>query len=61
MSTRTRYWKLWLHFVREMFLDKILGIFKVDTNEERADIFTKAMPKDSNDFAKFRNYIMNDY
>ena len=32
---------------------------KVDTDEERADITTKAMPKGKNDYERFRDDIMN--
>ena len=32
---------------------------KVDSEEERADIFTKAMTKASDDYFKFRNDLMN--
>ena len=32
---------------------------KVDTDEERADIFTKAMPKGTDDYYKFRDDLMN--
>ena len=59
VSQRTRYWELWLHFVRELYLKFLLSPFKVDTQDERADIFTKAMTKGSADYTKFRDYIMN--
>ena len=59
VSARTRYWELWLHFTRQMYQKKMLEPFKVDTTEERADIFTKAMPKANDDYFKFRNDIMN--
>ena len=59
VSQRTRYWELWMHFVREMYLKLMLAPYKVDTQDERADILTKAMTKGSDDFAKFRNDIMN--
>ena len=59
MSQRTRYWELWLHFVRELYLKLLLGPYKVDTKDERADIFTKAMPKGTDDYYRFRDDLMN--
>ena len=59
VSQRTRYWELWMHFVREMYMKGMIAPFKVDTNEEFADLMTKAMTKGANDYIKFRNYIMN--
>ena len=57
--SRTRYWELWMHFVREMYMKGMLSPHLVDTDEEFADILTKAMTKGANDYTKFRNYIMN--
>ena len=59
VSGRTRYWELWMHFTREMYNRKLLTPLKVDTDEERADITTKAMPKGKNDYERFRDDIMN--
>ena len=59
VSQRTRYWELWLHFVREMYTRRILNPLKVDTTEERADMLTKAMTKDNADYVKFRDGVMN--
>jgi hypothetical protein len=60
VSGRTRYWDLWMHFTREMYQKGMLEPHKVDTTEERADIFTKAMSmKAMADYFKFRNDIMN--
>jgi hypothetical protein len=60
VSGRTRYWDLWMHFTREMYQKGMLEPHKVDTTEERADIFTKAMSmKAIADYFKFRNDIMN--
>ena len=59
VSQRTRWWDLWLHFCREMYLKLLLTPCKVDSEEERADIFTKAMTKASDDYFKFRNDLMN--
>ena len=60
VSQRTRYWELWLHFLRDLYARRIVVPIKVDTHEERADIMTKAMTKDDSDFNKFRDDIMND-
>ena len=60
VSGRTRYWDLWMHFTREMYQKGMLEPHKLDTTEERADIFTKAMSmKAIADYFKFRNDIMN--
>ncbi len=49
-----------MHFTREMYQKGMLEPHKVDTTEERADIFTKAMSmKAIADYFKFRNDIMN--
>ena len=37
----------------------MITVHKIDTEDEIADIFTKALPKGTNDFHKFRDYIMN--
>ena len=59
VSARTRYWELWMHFVREMYMKLMLAPHLIGTAEERADIMTKAMTKGSNDYFKFRDDIMN--
>ena len=61
VSARTRYWELWMHFVREMYMKGMLAPFKVDSEDEFADLMTKAMTKGANDYVKFRNYIMNKF
>jgi hypothetical protein len=48
-----------LHFVREMYLKKLLTPLKVHTDDERADIMTKAMPKQPAEYFTFRDDIMN--
>ena len=59
VSGRTRYWELSLAFVRDMYLRLVITPLKVDTGDERADIFTKAMPKGNGDYYKFRDDLMN--
>ena len=59
VSGRTRYWELWLAFVRDMYLRLVITPLKVDTGDERADIFTKAMPKGNGDYYRFRDDLMN--
>ena len=53
------YWELWLAFVREMYLKLVITPLKVDTGDERADIFTKAMPKGNGDYYRFRDDLVN--
>ena len=40
-------------------MKRLLEPHKVTTDEERADITTKAMPRGNEDYFKFRNDIMN--
>jgi hypothetical protein len=42
-----------------MYLKKLLTPLKVHTDDERADIMTKAMPKQPAEYFTFRDDIMN--
>ena len=42
-----------------MYLKLVITPLKVDTGDERADIFTKAMPKGNGDYYRFRDDLMN--
>ena len=59
VSQRTRYWELWLHLCREMYQRGLIGPHKCDTDDERADIFTKALVHGIGNFEFFRNDLMN--
>ena len=59
VSQLTRHWEDWEQFVRECYARLILTVHKVGTNEEWADILTKAIPKEDQRYKLFRNLIMN--
>ena len=48
-----------MHFTHDMYNRKLLIPLEVDTDEERADITTKAMSKGKNEYERFRYDIMN--
>ena len=49
----------WQHFVRECYLRFILSVHKVNTDEEFADLLTKALAKEDAKFEHFRRIMMN--
>ena len=52
-------WEMWQQFVRESYMKLKLAVLLTTTENERADILTKAMPKDDGNFKLFRNLLMN--
>ncbi len=52
---RTKHIDVKYHFIREKYQDKTVNIEYVNSNEQLADIFTKALPRDK--FEKFRTLI----
>ena len=58
-SARTRYFELWQRFVQDCHARCKLSIHLCRTADERADIFTKAMPKDDAVYKPFRDELMN--
>jgi hypothetical protein len=58
-SARTRYFELWQRFVQDCHARRRLSIHYCQTHEERADILTKAMPKEEGSFKRFRDETMN--
>ena len=40
------------HFIREKVLQEEIDLIKADTNEQLADIFTKALPKEKFEFIR---------
>ena len=47
MSQLTRHWEDWQLFVRECYARHMLTVHKVGTDEEWADMMTKAIPKEA--------------
>ena len=58
-STLVRHWDDWLTFTRECFLNGILSIHKIGTDDELADLGSKALPKGDEKFRRFRNKLLN--
>ena len=59
VSRLTRHFELWQMFVREQYNRRYLSVHKTDTNNERADLLTKPLPKVEGLFRAYRNVIMN--
>ena len=60
VNARNRHYDRWLHFGREMFLEKFCYPDWVGTKLMVADVFTKALDKTT--FLKFRAALLNlDY
>ena len=55
-TKNSKHIEIHYHFVHESVKEKLIQICKIDTNENIADVFTKAFCKDK--FEKFRN-LMN--
>ena len=54
---RTKYFELWVTYVRDAFRMKKIGLFLITSATEIADALTKALPRA--DVIRFRNYMMN--
>ena len=59
-SKTSRHFALWQQFVRWAFQSRRLNIHLIPTTEERADIFTKALPHNNSSFVRIRDEIMNN-
>ena len=58
-SSGNRHWDTWQHFVRECYLRFILSVHKVHTDEEFADLLTKALAREDGKFERFSRIMMN--
>ena len=47
LRPRTKHLAVQLHHFRQCVLDKTIAVEKVDTQCQRADMFTKALPRDA--------------
>jgi hypothetical protein len=59
MSARTKHFELWQQYVRECYMRLKLAVHLASTDDERADILTKTIPKSDAKFKLFRNDLMN--
>ena len=59
VSAETSHWGIWQRFVRQCYLELIIEAFKIDTDDELADLLTKAIPKENEKFMRFTKAIMN--
>ena len=57
VTGRTKHYTNWLWFGRKQFLDKVSVPVWVSTNDQTADVMTKALGKDK--FIAFRNAMLN--
>ena len=54
---RTKYFELWVTYIRKAYTMNSISLFLITTETEVADALTKALPRGS--LSKFRNYMMN--
>ena len=54
LSKRTRYWELWTGFVRSCYERLVLTVHLIKTDDEFADLFTKAFKAHGADFEKLK-------
>ena len=59
LSAATRHWELWELYVRECYHRMIISVHKVDTDDEFADVLTKAIPKEDEKFGRFCATLLN--
>ena len=59
VSRLTRHFEIWQNFVREQYNKRYISVHKTDTNNERADLLTKPLPKVEGLYRAYRNIIMN--
>ena len=52
MHTKTKHIAIKYHYVRELVQDKEVKMEYVNTKEKIADIFTKALPKDTHEYLR---------
>lgn len=52
MYTKTKHISIECHYLRELFQNKEVRLGYVNTKEKIADIFTKALPKESHEHLK---------
>ena len=59
VSSETQHWANWQRFVRECYLYKLIAPYKINTDDELADLLTKAIAREDEKFKRFRNALMN--
>ena len=55
-TARTKHFERWIAYVRDLFQRGIIKIKHITTDQMPADIFTKALPRES--FVKFRDFLL---
>ena len=43
--SRSKHIDIWFHFIRDCYERKLIDVVKIHTNEQRADLLTKAFDK----------------
>ena len=57
ISGRNKHFELKQHFIRELYLQKVLRMLEISTDKQIADIFTKALARPTFEF--FRDFLLN--
>ena len=52
MHTKTKHIAIKYHYLRELVQDKIVRMEYVNTKEQLADIFTKALPREPHEYLR---------
>lgn len=52
MHTKTKHIAIMYHYLRELVQEKEVKMEYVNTKEQIADIFTKALPKDAHEYLR---------
>ena len=59
VSAETAHWGIWQRFVRECYLHKLIEAYLIGTDDELADLLTKAIAREDERFKRFQHTIMN--
>ena len=57
VSSRNKHLEVKMHFIRDLVNTKTIKLVKIGTKEQRADIFTKNLPRLA--FEKHRSSLLN--
>ena len=55
-SGRSKHFERWIAYVRDLYQRHIIELFYLSTDKMPADIFTKALPRES--FVRFRDFLL---
>ena len=59
MHTKTKHIAIKYHYLRELVQDKEVKMEYVNTKEKIVDIFTKALPKDSHEYLRGKQWVIS--